>query len=198
MVDVTSTTEIINTSVDFDDRIPLFVTSKQGEFMLDNLNRSELVSRGLWGGAVVVAAFTKPLHIDVSAPLSVANPPPTNCHTRIYSDGWCEQLIETGDAWCPDDASGGIFFSVPFRDAGYFASATPIDTGVRVSSGGDYVPSVQRMSAKACKVMVDLNGGDLVDPSLIMSLVVRGHVTQETLDNVLAGKEWDPINETWI
>lgn len=137
------------------------------------------------------------MHIDVSAPDSVANPPYTFCHTRIYSDGWCEQFITTGDAWTPNDASGGIFLAVPFRDTGYFVSATPLVTDGVVPGPGDYVPSVQAVSAKACKVMVDLNGNDLVDPSIRLSLIVRGHVSQETLDNVLAGKEWDPINETW-
>lgn len=137
------------------------------------------------------------MHIDVSAPDSVANPPYTFCHTRIYSDGWCEQFINTADAWTPSDASGGIFFAVPFRDIGYFVSVTLIVDGViEHVSDADYVPAVQKMSAKACKVMADLNA-DFVNISLMMSLVVRGHVTQETLDNALAGKEWDPINETW-
>ena len=200
------TTLIINTSVDFNDRIPLFVTSKQGEFMINNLNRSELVSRGLGGGAVVVASGSE-IRVKEFVENNVTYPVYIRSWFRLYSDGWLEQGSSkpfaefTNDT--PSAAEGEkyetIDLVIPYDDTSFEIQMTMWDiipniyNDTQVQAASKTYKSFNAcqgtMAAASQSAHIRTYGG--------VNWRTSGYVSQETFKQVLAGKEWDPITESF-
>lgn len=145
------------------------------------INRAASIAEGLGGGVATVIACSKPEELERYATADSAGLY-FGAWFRLYSDGFIEQGVITRDYWGggTNDDNTAMQFIIPFKDTNYTVSITSVDA----SCAAGY-----RRKTKY-SIIPDLAGDFVVNAGIELCVTARGFVSQETIDNILAGKVW--------
>lgn len=145
------------------------------------INRAANIAEGLGGGVATVIACSKPAALEQYATASSSGYY-YGSWFRLYSDGFIEQGVITRDYWHTGstDDNSALQFPIPFKDTNYTVNLNAFHPGSTIGYHNktqySIIPAVGTDAA--------------IDTSYELCITTRGFVSQETIDNILAGKVW--------
>lgn len=91
---------------------------------------------------------------------------------------------------CKDDTVE--LLSIPYDDFYFNVVLSSRETGGATNFPW-WVDTIDSGSKFTPRIGADRSGG----PTIYADYVTRGYVSQEVINNVLAGKEWNPVSGSW-